>query len=678
MRRPWNRLRAWVLAVNTVGAVVILQSIVSLQTTPHRYEWLFFAALTAVAGSFSLKIGSISARVTISDTFFITTALLFGPAPATLAVALGTLVSSWRRGHARERVTFNTCTCAFAIWTGSQVFFWLAGVPPLTQAVSPVVQLVTPLLALTAVYFVSNTGLIAVAVALDARRPVLAVWREHFLWLVATYFAAASVSFCLVLLMYEAGLPAAILVLPLLLVLHLTLRSSIGRVEDAREHLEHLDRLYLSTVETLAMAIDAKDDVTHSHVRRVQAYALGLARALGVNDEETLKAIEAAALLHDTGKLAVPEHILNKPGKLSELEFEQMKRHVDVGADILSLVDFPYPVVPIVRCHHENWDGSGYPRGVRGDDIPIGARILSVVDCYDALTSDRPYRRALDREAATAILVERRGTMYDPVIVDTFIRILPQIAEDVPPPRRNEAALAQISQSAATMVPAPPPVEATPDTVVEQLGEIVSLTKVVNAASSYADVLALASATVRRVVGRGTCAIYLVSPDGRTLTVEHASGPLAEPLTGTSIEIGQKLSGWVAAHRRTIVNSDAQLDLCEVLSGDIGPHACLSTALCDGDTLAGVLTVYRESSKQFAPADAQAFELMAPHLARLFTQQRQSRPGAAVRDLRVVGGSQSRLHATGATGALAALQEKRVRRLHEREAIGHRSPAGHS
>ena len=171
--RRFNPLRAWVLAVNTVGTLVILQALVSLQTTPHRYEWLFFAALTALAGSFSLKIGSISARVTISDTFFITTALLFGPAPATLAVALGTMVSSWRRGHARDRVMFNTSTCAFAIWAGAQVFFWMAGVPPLTHTQSPVVQLVTPLLSLTAVYFIVNTGLIAVAVALDTRRPVM-------------------------------------------------------------------------------------------------------------------------------------------------------------------------------------------------------------------------------------------------------------------------------------------------------------------------------------------------------------------------------------------------------------------------------------------------------------------------------------------------------------------------
>src|SRR6185295_7964649 len=148
-----------------------------------------------------------------------------------------------------------------------------------------------------------------------------------------------------------------------------------------------------------------------------------LARVLGITDEKTLKAIEAAALLDDTGKLAVPEHILNKPGKLTDAEFEKMKRHVDVGADILALVQFPFPVEPIVRCHHENWDGSGYPRGVAGEAIPIGARILSVVDCFDALTSDRPYRARMTDEAALDILRERSGRMYDPKVVDTFIRV---------------------------------------------------------------------------------------------------------------------------------------------------------------------------------------------------------------------------------------------------------------
>jgi putative nucleotidyltransferase with HDIG domain len=173
-----------------------------------------------------------------------------------------------------------------------------------------------------------------------------------------------------------------IIILPLLLVSYLTFRTAMGRVEDTTHHLDQLNRLYLSTIETLAMAIDAKDQVTHGHIRRVQLHATKLANAVGVTDDKLLKAIEAAALLHDMGKLAVPEYILNKPGKLTESEFEKMKLHASVGADILSAIDFPYPVVPIVRHHHESWDGSGYPSGIKGTDIPIGARILAVVDCF--------------------------------------------------------------------------------------------------------------------------------------------------------------------------------------------------------------------------------------------------------------------------------------------------------
>ena len=135
-----------------------------------------------------------------------------------------------------------------------------------------------------------------------------------------------------------------------------------------------------------------------------------MAKRLGVANEGQLKAIEAAALLHDMGKLAIPEHILNKPGKLTAAEFEKMKRHADIGADLLSAVNFPYPVVPIVRHHHEQWAGGGYPAGLSGADIPLGARILAVVDCFDALTSDRPYRPRLSSEEAFATIVSGKGT----------------------------------------------------------------------------------------------------------------------------------------------------------------------------------------------------------------------------------------------------------------------------
>jgi putative nucleotidyltransferase with HDIG domain len=606
-------LRRWIQLVATVGVLVIVQSLVSLQTTPHRYEWLIFAALAVLTGSFSMKIGSVTASVTIADTFFITTALLFGPAPATLAIALGSFVASWRRGHARERVAFNTATTALGIWAGSHVFFLLAGVPPLTQTQAPAGQLIGPLLALTAVYFLTNSGLIAVAIGLDERRSPFAVWRQHFLWLSANYFAAASVSFCLVLLMYQASLLAAILILPLLVVLHLTLRSSFGRLDDARQHLAHLDRLYLSTVETLAMAIDAKDDVTHSHVRRVQAYALGLARALGVTDEPTLKGIEAAALLHDTGKLAVPEHILNKPGKLSEAEFEQMKRHVDVGADILSLVDFPYPVVPIVRCHHENWDGTGYPRGVAGADIPIGARILSVVDCFDALTSDRPYRSALSNEAAFDILRARRGTMYEPLVVDTFIRVHRELVDRMASFPAHDA-LRQITRSAAGPSPALAPVVVAPEGVSDDILAFVSLARLASGDASMGDVLSLASGLVRELAPTATIGWYVVDEGSGYLALRHASGPAAGQLTGTALRLGEGVSGWVAANRQVMINSEASLDLGEqALSGLALKHA-LSVPLITRESLVGTITLY--SGATFTESQSRLVQVIAPHLAQ--------------------------------------------------------------
>lgn len=177
----------------------------------------------------------------------------------------------------------------------------------------------------------------------------------------------------------------------------------------------------ISRIETLAMAFNARDQVTRGHTRRVQVIAARLATALGVRDKHLLQAIETAAVLHDVGKLAVPECILNKPGALSPAEFEAIKLHASIGAEILSATQFPDPVVSIVRHHHENWDGTGYPAGLAGTDIPVGARILAVADCFDALTSDRPYRPRLRSAEALEELQARCGAKYDPSIVDVFV-----------------------------------------------------------------------------------------------------------------------------------------------------------------------------------------------------------------------------------------------------------------
>jgi putative nucleotidyltransferase with HDIG domain len=219
--------------------------------------------------------------------------------------------------------------------------------------------------------------------------------------------------------------------LPVPLLLYQALRSALGRVEDELRHLIEMKRMYHATVEAFAVAVDAKDHVTAGHTRRVQAYCAALARKFGIEDEGTLRALEAAALLHDVGKIGIPEHILNKPGKLTTEEFEVMKGHVAIGTEILSGIEFPFPVIPIVKSHHENWDGTGYPAGLRGEEIPLAARILTVVDCFDAVTSERPYRGALSTTEAFQILQARRGTMYDPRVVDTFVALQPQLAATI-------------------------------------------------------------------------------------------------------------------------------------------------------------------------------------------------------------------------------------------------------
>ena len=615
-RAPSGALKPFVRVVVSIGAAVILYSLFGVVHTPRPYEWMLFAALAIATGSFSVKIASVVATISISDTFFITLALLFGPAPAAIAVAVDSLIMSWRLGHAWRRIAVNMAAPAVSMWAGAQAFFLIAHVPPVAHSDVAAGPLIGPLLLLTLIYFALNSGLIATAVGLESGQSPVDIWRRHFQWLGIGYMASASLAFCFILLIQQVSFLAAIVILPMLAVFHLTLKSSYGRLEDARQHLADVDRLYLSTVETLAMAIDAKDDVTHSHVRRVQAYAVGMARALGIADEPTLKAIEAAALLHDTGKLAVPEHILNKPGKLTESEFEKMKLHVDVGADILSLVDFPYPVVPIVRCHHENWDGTGYPRGVAGEDIPLGARILSVVDCFDALTSDRPYRRRMTEEASLAILRERSGKMYDPRVVDMFIKVyrdIPVIGHDDAP--EHAEVMQRITQSKHD-APRPEPAFASTQAASSDLLACVSLARVASGEGGLADVLALSSKLVRDILPSATGAWYMFEASRDRLVVADAFGPAAHALTGFSIDVGDRLTGWVAASRQPILNSDAALDLCG-RQDTIAPALlmCMSVPLMVGDTLVGVLSLYSSEAEGFNDDRGRLIQMIAPHLA---------------------------------------------------------------
>jgi putative nucleotidyltransferase with HDIG domain len=614
---PSPSLRLYVQILLVAGVCVLAPSIVAAVKTPQPWWWLLFAAMAILTGPFKVSFASIEARISVADTFYIASAILFGPGPATVALAADCVLIGRRCKDPWYRLAFNAVAPALSLWVGAQVFFLIARVPPLEQGHAAIGALILPVFALTAIYFLLNSGLTAVAVALEAAQSPFQIWRRHFQWLWVGYFGAASVSFCLILLIQQVSFAAALVVLPLLAVFHLTLRASFGRLDDTNRHLSDMNRLYLSTIETLAMAIDAKDDVTHSHVRRVQAYALALARALGVTDETELKALEAAALLHDTGKLAVPEHILNKPGGLTAAEFEKMKLHVDIGADILSLVDFPFPVVPIVRCHHESWDGSGYPRGISGTDIPLGARILSVVDCFDALTSDRPYRRAMTADAALNILRERSGRMYDPTAVETFIAIHRDIALTGVDAPEHRQVLERITRTRQAAPAAADTSSTSSGAASDDVLAFVSLARLVSGEVSLKDVLALASNMIVHLVPGATGAWYIPDPAADRLVAAEAFGPSAALMRGTSVGMGERLTGWVGASRQMIVNSPASLDLVERAAVAHPPLAsCMSVPLTIGESLVAVLTLYATEQNAFDEECGRLLQMIAPQIAK--------------------------------------------------------------
>ncbi len=639
-RRPGiTALDIHVGAVIFFGFGAIALALYSMIVTPPPLSTLVFAGLGLVAGAAAVKIPGVNALVSASDTFFIASAMLFGPSTAMVALALDSAALTYRRGYSMKRLLFNAAQPALSLGIATWVFQVLGGAP-LDQS-TPITQTILPLTALTTVYFGLNSGLLAIAIALETNTSIPAVWKR--LWpLSVNYIAAASAAFCFVIVMRSGGAMAALAVAPLVVVLHLTLRSITGRLSDAERYVQTVDKLYLSTIETLATAIEAKDGVTSDHIRRVQKFAIGLAKALGVTDDKTLKAINAAALLHDTGKLAVPEHILNKPGKLTPLEFEQMKLHVDVGADILSAIDFPYPVVPIVRAHHESWDGGGY---LKGDEIPIGARILSVVDCYDALTSDRPYRPALTDAEAMKIIIDRRGKMYDPLVVDTFMKVYREIAKEVVmEPVPHQEALSKIGRAIAAPQPAPAAVAEIRGDAPDDLLAIISLSRALGGEATFGDAAVLATTYLSRIVPDTTFAFYIHDPASGQLVARHAMGEHAAALRGTSIAMSERLSGWVAACRQTIANSDAALDLYD---RGIKLGSALSAPLVDGERVVGVFTAYAAAPQAFTEDQSRLVEMMAPHLGRIVgaamrTEQRtrdiqEPRTTAAgVRDLRIV------------------------------------------
>jgi diguanylate cyclase (GGDEF)-like protein/putative nucleotidyltransferase with HDIG domain len=347
----------------------------------------------------------------------------------------------------------------------------------------------------------------------------------------------------------------------------------LGKLEDEKRHVEEMASLHLRTIEALALAIEAKDQSTHDHLQRVRVYAVEVAKELGVSPDE-MQAVHAAALLHDIGKLAVPEHIISKPGRLTLEEFEKMKIHPVVGAEILQRVRFPYPVVPIVRAHHEKWDGSGYPAGLKGTEIPIGARILSAVDFLDALASDRQYRRALPLNEVMQRLAAESGKSFDPKVVDILKKrylslekmALAQFGHEVNPLLSTEVKVERGSAPAAGFenisVKDSLGHEATFLSSIaaarQEAQTLFELSQDLGASLSLVETLSVFSVKLRSLVPYDAIAIYVRRNE--ELIPEYVNGDNFRLFSSLRIPLGQGLSGWVAHNRKPIINGNPSVE----------------------------------------------------------------------------------------------------------------------
>ena len=529
---------------------------------------LLLSSITSVF-KVNLPLARRSSTMSVSYAVDFASLLLLGPNETMIVAAASAFSQCTFRIKERNpihRTLFSMACLIVTVQAAGLVYPWLGGQP---GAVSPLV-IAKPLVGAATAYFLFNTLTVATAIALSVRQPLLKVWNENFLWSAPSYFvgagAAAAAAWITSLPNQWVGLVALIGGGPVYFT-YRTYKTYLGRVEDERRHTQEMADLHLATIEALALAIDAKDQTSQLHIRRVQLYAAALARGLGMSENE-IQGVKTAALLHDIGKLAVPEHILSKPGPLTPEEFQKIRAHPKVGADIISAVPFPYPVSPLILSHHERWDGKGYPAGLKGEEIPLGARILSVVDYFDALMAERPYHKAMTSEAAIGLLQQEAGKGLDPQVVSLFNELLPGLqaeAVELDQNVRRPAAEEQTAQGQPATGLAP---ETSKKNVFEDIAlahrEIYALYEIAQAMGTslgVSDTMALISAKLTNLVPFACAALFLFDEETETLRCRFATGTDADVIQQIAVHSGEGLTGWVARNRRPLVNARPSADL---------------------------------------------------------------------------------------------------------------------
>src|SRR5215470_13089301 len=567
--QAWNSMsvtaRLYVGVMVGLGTAVL--AVGAMHPTSHQpMKFLCYLLVAVLASRLKVNLPGITGSMSVNFLFILLGILELSFAE-TLALGCAAILTQcfYRDRPNTVQVVFNTCATAFAIGLAYCVYH----VPLFKAQNNPAVLLV----ATASTYFVANTLPVATIISLTERKSLRHIWSDCYFWSFPYYLVGAGVAGLVSWLNRVVDWQTSLLILPAVYLIYRSYRLYLAKLEDEKGHVEEMANLHLRTIEALALAIEAKDHTTHDHLQRVRVYAVEVAKELGVTHEE-MEALQAAALLHDIGKLAVPEHIISKPGKLTPEEFEKMKIHPVVGAEILERVRFPYPVVPIVRAHHEKWDGSGYPFGLKGTEIPIGARILTAVDFLDALASDRQYRRAVPLQEVMKRLDAESGKSFDPKVIAVLQRRHHQLEKLIQPDsdleagsrlstdvkiQRGEAPAAGFED---TTVKDPAASEATFLSSIaaarQEAQTLFELSQDLGASLSLVETLSVFSVKLKRLVPYDAIAIYVKR--GTELIPEYVNGDNFRLFSSLRIPLGQGLSGWVAQNRKPIVNGNPSVE----------------------------------------------------------------------------------------------------------------------
>jgi putative nucleotidyltransferase with HDIG domain len=603
-----TRARPFVLFVCAAGVLCLLAGVLPWHSS-HSLLFLSYLLLTIAASLLKTVLPGSEGTVSVVFVFFLVGICNMTLSETMVLAAVGTVVQCF--WHTKKRLSFvhfafNLSQLALAITAAYWTYITLFN--HVFHSKAPL-----PLLVAAMVFFLFNSIPVATVVALAENTSIINKWDTGYSWTFPYYLIGAAIAGMIQFVNRLAGWEMSILVLPAVYVIYRSYCMHLGRWEDEKRHLEDLASLNMRTIETLALAIEAKDHTTGDHLQRVRVYAMELGKDLGLLPSE-MQALQAASVLHDIGKLAVPESIISKPGKLTPEEFEKMKIHPIVGAEIVEQVRFPYPVAPIVHSHHEKWDGSGYPDGISGEAIPIGARILSAVDCLDALASDRQYRRALPLDEAMAHVVRESGKAFDPRVVAAlqarYIELehlarsqkaeeRPKLSLDV----RVERGAAPDAGFAASAVP------------LSQSQSGLNLIDVLNWTEqplTLDETLSAAALRLRHLVPFDAMAVFALQGD--VLVPRFAMGENVRHLCSLRVRNGQGLAGWVAETGNCIINGNPKVEPGLEGSRSFALCSALAVPLSNAGRTVGVLSVYALQPDAFTSENLNVLQASAHQL----------------------------------------------------------------